>query len=35
VSATIATALEACHGRSKAHTGIAKTAFENALTQLV
>ncbi|MEJ8821659.1 Glu/Leu/Phe/Val dehydrogenase dimerization domain-containing protein [Variovorax humicola] len=35
VSTTIATALESCHGRSKAHTGIAKTAFENALTQLV
>ncbi|MEJ8858112.1 Glu/Leu/Phe/Val dehydrogenase dimerization domain-containing protein [Variovorax robiniae] len=35
VSATIATALANCHGRSNAPTGIAKTAFENALTQLV
>lgn len=35
VSATIAAALERCHARSSAHTGIARTAFENALTQLV
>jgi len=35
VSATVSAALERCHGRSSAHTGIARTAFENALTQLV
>jgi len=35
VSATVAAALERCHARSSAHTGIARTAFENALTQLV
>jgi glutamate dehydrogenase (NAD(P)+) len=35
VSATVAAALERCHARSTAHTGIARTAFENALTQLV
>lgn len=34
VSATVAAALERCHARSSAHTGIARTAFENALTQL-
>ena len=35
VSATVAAALERCHARSTAHTGIARTAFENALQQLV
>ena len=35
VSATVGTALERCHARSSGHTGIARTAFENALTQLV
>jgi glutamate dehydrogenase (NAD(P)+) len=35
VSATVAAALEHCHARSTAHTGIARTAFENALEQLV
>ncbi len=35
VSATVAKALERCHARSSAPTRIAKTAFENALTQLV
>ena len=35
VSATVAGALERCHVRSSAHTGIARTAFENALEQLV
>ena len=35
VSATVAAALERCHARSAATTGIARTAFENALTQLV
>jgi glutamate dehydrogenase (NAD(P)+) len=35
VSATVAAALERCHARSTATTGIARTAFENALTQLV
>ncbi|HSV83319.1 MAG TPA: amino acid dehydrogenase, partial [Ramlibacter sp.] len=35
VSATVAAALERCHARSSASTGIARTAFENALTQLV
>lgn len=35
VSATIATALERCHARSQARTGIARTAFEIALDQLV
>ena len=35
VSATVAAALERCHARSSARTGIARTAFENALTQLV
>jgi len=35
VSATVAGALERCHARSTAHTGIARTAFENALEQLV
>jgi glutamate dehydrogenase (NAD(P)+) len=35
VSATVAAALERCHARSTAHTGIARTAFENALEQLV
>ena len=35
VSATVGAALESCHARSSAHTGIARTAFENALTQLV
>jgi glutamate dehydrogenase/leucine dehydrogenase len=35
VSATVGAALERCHARSSAHTGIARTAFENALTQLV
>lgn len=35
VSATVAAALQRCHARSTAHTGIARTAFENALGQLV
>ncbi|MBO9650219.1 MAG: amino acid dehydrogenase [Variovorax sp.] len=35
VSATVAAALERCHARSSERTGIARTAFENALTQLV
>ena len=35
VSATVSAALERCHARSSASTGIARTAFENALTQLV
>jgi glutamate dehydrogenase (NAD(P)+) len=35
VSATVAAALERCHARSRGRTGIARTAFENALTQLV
>jgi glutamate dehydrogenase (NAD(P)+) len=35
VSATVGAALERCHARSSGHTGIARTAFENALTQLV
>jgi len=35
VSATIASALKRCHGRSKAQRGIASTAFEIALDQLV
>jgi glutamate dehydrogenase (NAD(P)+) len=35
VSATVAAALQRCHGRSTARTGIAHTAFENALGQLV
>ena len=35
VSATVAGALERCHARSTARTGIARTAFENALEQLV
>lgn len=35
VSATVAGALERCHARTTAHTGIARTAFENALEQLV
>ena len=35
VSATIARALEACHARSSAHTGITSTAFEIALKELV
>lgn len=35
VSATIATALERCHARSPARTGIARAAFEIALDQLV
>ncbi|WP_137891910.1 Glu/Leu/Phe/Val dehydrogenase dimerization domain-containing protein [Ramlibacter sp. 2FC] len=35
VSATIAQALERCHARSPARTGIARTAFEIALDQLV
>ncbi|MDM0103715.1 Glu/Leu/Phe/Val dehydrogenase dimerization domain-containing protein [Variovorax sp. J22R24] len=35
VSATVAAALERCHARSSARTGIARTAFENALTELV
>jgi glutamate dehydrogenase/leucine dehydrogenase len=35
VSATVGAALERCHSRSSSHTGIARTAFENALTQLV
>lgn len=35
VSATIAAALERCHARSPARTGIARAAFEIALDQLV
>jgi glutamate dehydrogenase (NAD(P)+) len=35
VSATIGTALERCHARSTRHSGIASTAFEIALDQLV
>lgn len=35
VSTTIAQALERCHARSTSHTGIASTAFEIALQQLV
>ncbi|MNY80584.1 hypothetical protein D3C86_2216950 [compost metagenome] len=35
VSATVAAALARCHARSSTRTGIARTAFENALTQLV
>ena len=35
VSATVAAALERCHARSSARTGIARTAFENALAQIV
>ncbi|WP_280151384.1 Glu/Leu/Phe/Val dehydrogenase dimerization domain-containing protein [Piscinibacter sp. XHJ-5] len=35
VSATIATALERCHARSSRQQGIASTAFEIALDQLV
>lgn len=35
VSATIGSALEACHARSAGRTGIAATAFEIALEQLV
>jgi len=35
VSATVAAALQRCHARSSAHTGIARAAFENALGQLV
>ncbi len=35
VSRTVATALQACHARSTAHTRIARTAFEIALEQLV
>ncbi|WKB53397.1 Glu/Leu/Phe/Val dehydrogenase dimerization domain-containing protein [Eleftheria terrae] len=35
VSVTIARALERCHGRSAARTGIARTAFELTLAQLV
>jgi glutamate dehydrogenase (NAD(P)+) len=35
VSATVGAALESCHARSTAHTGIARTAFEIALEQLV
>ena len=35
VSRTVATALERCHARSSARCGIARTAFENALTELV
>ncbi len=35
VSTTVAAALERCHARSSGSTGIARTAFENALTQLV
>lgn len=35
VSATVASALERCHVRSGERTGIARTAFENALTELV
>jgi len=35
VSATIGNALERCHARSTGHSGIASTAFEIALDQLV
>jgi glutamate dehydrogenase (NAD(P)+) len=35
VSSTVARALERCHARSSAHTGIARTAFGIALDQLV
>ena len=35
VSRTVAAALERCHARSSARSGIARTAFENALTELV
>ncbi len=35
VSATIVTALQHCHARSSAPTGIASTAFEIALGQLI
>ncbi|SEA07167.1 Glu/Leu/Phe/Val dehydrogenase dimerization domain-containing protein [Variovorax sp. YR216] len=35
VSATVAAALARCHARSSGRTGIARQAFENALTQLV
>ena len=35
VSVTIANALQRCHARSTAHRGIASTAFEIALDQLV
>ena len=35
VSATIAAALERCHARSSKRQGIASTAFEIALDQLV
>lgn len=35
VSATVAAALERCHARCSGQTGIARTAFENALTELV
>ncbi|MEY8689332.1 MAG: Glu/Leu/Phe/Val dehydrogenase dimerization domain-containing protein [Leptothrix sp. (in: b-proteobacteria)] len=35
VSTTIAQALQACHNRSSKHHGIASTAFEIALAQLV
>ena len=35
VSATVAAALGRCHASSTARTGVARTAFENALTQLV
>jgi glutamate dehydrogenase (NAD(P)+) len=35
VSSTIAAALERCHARSSRHQGIASTAFEIALDQLV
>ena len=35
VSTTIANALQACHNRSSRHHGIASTAFEIALAQLV
>jgi hypothetical protein len=31
----VARALERCHARSSAHTGIARTAFGIALDQLV
>jgi glutamate dehydrogenase (NAD(P)+) len=35
VSATVASALERCRARSGERTGIARTAFENALAELV
>ena len=35
VSRTVAAALERCHARSSARSGIARTAFENALTELL